>query len=139
MINTKIISILNILFVVAVLTAPWIVGAQGRGSTIDGSGNSLVDCRSVDECDWQNFLETLDKVKDYALELVVLLSVIFIVYAGGVYLTAAGNSGKIQQAHSIISNVVIGFFLASAGWLIVNTILKTLGVKEGFAPEDIRN
>jgi hypothetical protein len=143
MINTKIISILNIFFVVAVLSAPWIIYAQGANSSIDstsvanGSGNSLVKCTDADSCNWDEFINTLNRVKDYGFQLVVVLSVIFIVYAGGIYLTSAGNSGKIQQAHNILSNVVIGFFLAAAGWLIVHTILKTLDVKSEFTPGDI--
>lgn len=140
MINKKLILIINILFVFGIFFSPNFALAGNNGidsRSIATAENSLVNCETVEECNWQSFLQTLDKVKNYGVQLVVVLSVIFIVYAGGLYLTSMGNSGKIEQAKSILSNVVIGFFLAAAGWLLVSAILKTLEVKDGFAPGDL--
>lgn len=139
MIKSKIISNLTIFAVILAMTLPVLVSAQrgldtGTGQGSLNSQSSLVTCDTVDSCNWNAFKELLNKIKDYALEFAVLVSVIFIVYAGGLYLTAAGDTGKIQTAHRILQNVVIGFFLASAGWLIIQAITKTLGVKPGLAP-----
>lgn len=135
MIKSKIISSLTIFAVILIMTVPIFVNAQfgDTGTKVDSS-NPLVDCDSVESCNWTALMQTLNKVKDFGLQLAVLASVIFIVYAGGLYLTAAGDSGKIKTAHTILQNVVIGFFLAAAGWLIINTITKTLDVNDEFLP-----
>lgn len=140
MIKLKLISYINILIVVVLFSVPSFIMAQGPG--IGGSGgestanlnNPLVNCDSIEKCNWEEFKVTINKVKNFAFELAVLLSVIFIVYAGGMYLTAQGDSGKISRAHAILSNVVIGFFLAAAGWLIIHTILNTLETPKTFRP-----
>ena len=142
----KIISIFNIALVITVMSLPYFVLAQdatprsGSGSDVSASNPVVVsDCRDVDSCNWDNFMRTLNRAKDYALQIVVILSVMFIAYAGFLYLTAQGNSGKISQAHAILQNVVIGFFLAAAGWLIVRTILNTLGADNpGMVPQELR-
>lgn len=106
--------------------------------SVADAGNPLVDCDTVNDCTWIEFLRTLNKVKNYGFQIVVVMSVIFIVYAGSLYLFSAGNSGKIEQAKTIISNVVIGFFLAAAGWLIVSAVLNTLGVEnQNLAPAEL--
>ncbi|MFA7193377.1 MAG: pilin [Candidatus Paceibacterota bacterium] len=134
MIKSKLISNLTILAVILIMTVPFVVSAQSGSGTQVNANNPLVNCNDVKSCDWNAFKEMINKVKDYALQLAVLVSVIFIVYAGGLYLTAAGDTGKIQTAHRILQNVVIGFFLASAGWLIVQAITKTLEVDKTFLP-----
>ncbi len=135
-------KILNIIFVLSIFFMPFFVHAQAVNGDINAESvasayKSLVRCKTVDKCTWVELQETLNRVKNYGFQLVVVMSVFFIVYAGGLYLTSMGNSGKIEQAKNIISNVVIGFFLASAGWLIVSAILKTLEVNSDFAPADL--
>lgn len=135
MINKKYISIINILFTIFFLSVPYFVFAQN--SDMANPNNPIVTCDSVETCDWNRFLQTVDNVKDFIFQLVVILSVGFIVYAGVLMLFSGENASKREQAKNIMSNVVIGFFLASAGWLIVNAILKTLGVGSEFAPSDL--
>jgi hypothetical protein len=43
-------------------------------------------------------------------------------YAGVEYVTAAGNSGKINQAHRIFWTVFVGFCIMLAAWLIVKSV-----------------
>lgn len=144
MINKKILSIIIILFTV-VIFAPNLTYAQGQpvspdSPSVASARSPIVDCKTVDTCDWQNFLEVLNKVKNFGFQLVVIMSVIFIVYAGGLYIFSGENAGKRTQANAIMSNVVIGFFLAAAGWLIVSAVLHTLGVKDTkLAPADLIN
>ncbi len=134
MINKKIFSIIIILFIVIFATPNLIFATEINTS------NTLVTCKTVDQCDWDQFLTTLSKVKDFGFQLVVIMSVIFIVYAGSLYMFSGENAGKRTQANAIMSNVVIGFFLAAAGWLIVSAILHTLGVKdENLAPSELIN
>jgi hypothetical protein len=43
-------------------------------------------------------------------------------------LTSGGNSEKATKVKHILGNVVIGYVVALAAWLIINTILSSLGV-----------
>jgi hypothetical protein len=142
MINKKINFLINILFILTIVFIGNVSFAQTNtginNKSVADATNPLVDCTTVDDCDWNNFLETLNKVKDYGFQLVVVASVIFIVYAGIKMVLARDNAGERETAKNIISNVVIGFFLAAAGWLIVSAILNTLGVtNERLAPQEL--
>ncbi len=55
------------------------------------------------------------------------LAAIAICIAGFQLLFSGGSSEKITKAKKIIKNVVIGYILALAAWLIVKTIFTTLG------------
>lgn len=138
MIKRKLVSTINIFLVITFMTLPMLGFAQGSsgGQSVASPINPLVNCTDAKNCDWNALVKTLDKVKNYGLQLAVAFSVIFIVYAGGLYLISAGNASKRTQAKNIIQNVVIGFFLALAGWLIISTITKTLDVKEDFLPAE---
>lgn len=116
------------------------VDTSVNAESVAHANKPLVDCRTVDECSYQHFLDVLNKVKDYAFQIVVILSVIFIVWAGALFLFSQGNPGQIEKAKKMLSDVVIGFFLAAAGWLIVSAILNTLGVTNtNLAPADLIN
>ena len=56
------------------------------------------------------------------------LAALVICYAGWLFLSSGGNSGKITTAKKILLNVIIGYIIGLAAWLIVNTIVKSLGV-----------
>jgi hypothetical protein len=142
MMNKKLISGILITVVAFIAVSPTFAFAQGSTARtgVDAPSeadakNSLVKCKTVNECDWTALGETLNRVKNYGLQLAVMASIIFIVYAGVLYLVSAGNESKRTQAKSILQNVVIGFFLALAGWLIIDTITKTLNVNDQFLPE----
>ncbi len=55
------------------------------------------------------------------------LAAIALCYAGALMLFSGGSPEKLTKAKTIIKNVVIGYILALAAWLIVNTIFTTLG------------
>lgn len=139
--NKKLSSIIFKLFILSVFVLPIVSFAQTNSSldapSVADANNSLVECTNAYNCDWQNFLKTLNKVKDYGFQLVVAASIILIVYAGVKMVLARENAGERQVAKNIISNVVIGFFLAAAGWLIVSAVVKSLEVQEGFAPTEL--
>ncbi len=47
-------------------------------------------------------------------------------YAGWLYFSNRENTSQIEKAHKIFTSVFIGFCIAIGGWLIVQTVLKTL-------------
>jgi len=63
---------------------------------------------------------------NYLLVLAVPLAAVSFAWAGFLYITAAGDSGKVEEAKGIFKKVAIGFIIALAGYLIVKTITFSL-------------
>ena len=71
-----------------------------------------------------------DRVMDFILKGLALPVLVIALLAGGViWATAAGSPEKITQGRKIITGSIIGIFIAFGGWLIVDTIIVTLGAK----------
>lgn len=77
-----------------------------------GIGGQLTDLAS--------FLGT---VTGLALSLLGLLFFVLIVYAGFLWMTAAGDEDRIQKATKIVRGTIIGLVLATSAWAI--TVLVT--------------
>lgn len=63
-----------------------------------------------------------------ALGLVGLIMVIFMIYAGFLWMTAGGNDEQIIKAKSIIKNAVIGLAIILASYSIVLFVMNMLGI-----------
>lgn len=78
------------------------------------------------ECGWNDLIQLANNVVTFLVWLSASLAVIAFCYAGFLYITAFGESGKIEQAHGIFKAALTGMFFVLCGWLIIATILKTL-------------
>jgi len=96
--------------------------------------DKIVPCKGVD-CNICHLEQLAQNVLNAGIAIAVFLSAVLFAYAGWKYMTAGGNIGKATQAREIFTNVAIGLVIILAGWLVVDTIMKTL-VKEhaGFGP-----
>lgn len=78
-------------------------------------------CKSI--CDIallaQNLLNT-------GIFIAIFISAILFAYAGWQAVTAAGNAEKFGQARAVFSNVLIGLIIILAGWIVIDTLMKTL-------------
>lgn len=63
---------------------------------------------------WTNFL----------LSVAALLAVVALVWAGFLYVTAAGDDGRMETAKKIVIWVVVGILLILAAYAIVNTVMQ---------------
>ncbi len=80
-------------------------------------------------CDFTYFMTLINSIINFLLFTIATpLVALIIAYVGFLFLTASGNPSKSEQAKHILSNVVIGYVVALAAWLIINTILSSLGV-----------
>lgn len=87
----------------------------------------LVPCDGVKvPCDFNALMTLFNRVVNFILYISIPLAAISFSYAGYLYISAAGNSGKIEEAHKIFWSVLIGFIFVSSAWLIVYTIQKAL-------------
>lgn len=89
----------------------------------DGSGY-------VNSCDFNAVIKLIDNVISFLLfDIATPLVALIICYVGFLMITSGGSSEKATKAKHIFSNVVIGYVIGLAAWLIVKTILTTVGFK----------
>ncbi|MFA7310136.1 MAG: hypothetical protein WC050_04495 [Candidatus Paceibacterota bacterium] len=67
----------------------------------------------------QNLLNT-------GIFVMVFLSAVLFAWAGWKMLSSQGNSESYNQGKSIFGNVVIGLVIVLAGWIVVDTLMKTM-------------
>lgn len=128
-------NILAILLLVVIIissgalafAAEWSIGDQlvpdCKGSGAYGpskTGGNIV------ECDWADLIVLANNIVRFLVFISAILATMAFCYAGFLYITAFGESGKIEQAHKIFKSALIGVFFVLCGWLIIATILKVL-------------
>lgn len=62
-------------------------------------------------------------ILNYFLGFLGLLTVIFIIYAGILYVTAGGNDENVNKAKGIIKNAAIGLIIILLSFALVNFVL----------------
>lgn len=140
------IAITLLILVVMLVTPVYIAHAQFSGPLVpcgidendDGKvtgpgavgkdGASLPD----EQCHFEDLIKIVQNVVNWLLAFAVFFAVILFSFAGFLYVTSAGDPGKLSKAHSMFRSVIIGFLIAMAAWLIINTILLGLGVDSAF-------
>lgn len=79
-------------------------------------------------CDFNAVMAIINKVINFLLiTLATPLFALILIYVGWLYLSAGGSSENVTKAKKILKNALIGYVIALAAWLIVKTILTTLG------------
>ena len=102
------------------------IGSENPRDTGD-NGFQLVPCDGVKvPCDFNALMTLINRVMNFILYLSIPLAAISISYAGYLYISAVGDTGKIEEAHKIFGSVLKGFAFVLAGWLIVYTIMSAL-------------
>lgn len=72
--------------------------------------------------------EYLQRVVNFVLSFLGLVAVIFIIYAGWLYIVDGGTDGQKDKAKKIIIYVVIGIIVILASYALVNTIIRSAPV-----------
>lgn len=111
---------MSLLFIPVVLFA-------GEGDT-SPEGAGVVACSGVD-CDVESFFTTIQNVIKLLLQIGIAFVAVIFTVAGYTYLTAGGDSGKVQQAHNMFKNAAIGFIVMLTAFLLVELLTSTLGLK----------
>lgn len=79
-------------------------------------------------CDFEMVMAIINKVITFLLVTIATpLFALILIYVGWIYLSAGGSPETVTKAKHIFKNVIIGYVIALAAWLIVKTILSTLG------------
>jgi len=91
------------------------------------SPGGLIECNGP-ECNIYDFIDLIHNVINYVLGLGIALVSITFAYAGYLYMTAQGDSSKVQQAHQMLKKTLFGFIIAISAFLLVQLLVKTLKV-----------
>ncbi len=84
----------------------------------------------TEQCNFNSFIELINNVIDFLLfKIAAPLAALALCIAGAQLLFSGGSSEKVTKAKKIIKNVIIGYIIALAAWLIIKTIFVTLGFK----------
>lgn len=86
--------------------------------------DEIVPCNGVD-CNVCDIAKLAQNTLNAGIYIAVFLSAILFAWAGWKYVSAGGDSGKVRSAREIFTNVLIGLVIILAGWLVVDTIMKT--------------
>jgi hypothetical protein len=95
--------------------------------------NTVVDSNGgyCDPCDFNMVMNIINKIITFVLiTLATPLFALIIIYTAWLYLSAGGSSENVTKAKKIFKNAIIGYIIALAAWLIVRTILSSLGVTD---------
>jgi len=119
---SKIKQILPVLYV-AFLMSPSLALAKG-----------LVPCGGdgEDPCNFNFLVILVQKIINLAITIAPMLAAVAFAVAGFYYVTAAGDTGKIKQAHDIAIAGAVGLVIVLIAWILVKTIITTLGGGEAF-------
>ena len=77
-------------------------------------------------CTFADLVRLGQNIINWLLYIAVFLAAVLLGWAGVLYMSAGGDESRVKLAHEIFKNVLIGFIIALAAWLIVYTITTAL-------------
>ena len=99
-------------------------GDFNQGNNFGQFNNGLVPCDT--NCHFNDFIQLVENIINYLLIVAVPIAGVAFAYAGFLYLTAAGNPGKIEEAHGIFTSVMIGIIIMLVAWVLIHTLVSEL-------------
>lgn len=93
--------------------------------------NTIVDAKNggfSDPCDFNMVMNLINHGITYLLFVIATpMCALIIAYAGWLYITSSSSEENKGKAKKILTNVVIGYIIALAAWIIVKAIMTGLG------------
>jgi hypothetical protein len=129
--KTSYIKIATFLAAFIIISAPFFVSAAVGGLVPDCNTGPIdaVTGNYKNPCNFNYAITLINNVIKFLLFTIATpLAAIAIAYAGFLLITSGGSSEKVTKAKTIATNLVIGYVIALAAWLIVHTIFTTLKV-----------
>lgn len=91
---------------------------------------ALVPCggEGQAECQLCHLWQLFNNIVNFAIfNIAVPGSVLLFAASGIMYLTSGGDPSRISRAKQIWMNTIIGLVIIFASWMVVNTLMNTLG------------
>ena len=88
----------------------------------------LVPCSGApgDECQLCSAVQMMNLITDWLVGILSIVAAIMIAYSGLKLVTSGGNSGAKEESKTMITNVVIGFVIVLAAWLLIDLMIRAL-------------
>lgn len=122
---------LFIISFIMILSPFFIASAEVKFSGLVPVCNTIVDEAKggfSNPCDFDMVMNLINNVITWLLFIIATpMCALIIAYAGWLYITSSSSEENKSRAKKILTNVVIGYIIALAAWLIVHTILNSLG------------
>lgn len=106
------------IFIILFLFAPYNI-SQASGLVPCGVGEGQM-------CNACHAVSLVNTLINYLISLFGVIAVIILIIVGFRLVTSGGNTEAWSSAKSAFTNLIIGFILVLASWLIVDTIMKGL-------------
>jgi hypothetical protein len=118
-------KILNSLCAYAAPALAFLLASPVSAASLVQCGNGRVeDGQEFKVCGWQDLLDTVGRIVNFALWGVAGLGTAMIIYGGVVILTANGKQAEVAKGRKIIEGVAVGALIVFGAWAIVNTIMR---------------
>lgn len=108
---------------------------DGGGDGGDGGTEGLVNCgnpgadgelQESEMCDYEALMSLIQDVINWLIGILTVAATLLFVYAGILYLTAAGNDSQVDTAKEIFRNVAGGFVIVLLAFTIIATLVNLL-------------
>jgi len=100
---------------------------------VPNCGYNLTDGGQVNRqniCGFAHIIELIQRIIEFIFLMVLPIAALVFAYAGFLYMTSGGDSGRRGAAKKAMINMVIGVLVVMAAWLIIKTVLVAIGVDE---------
>jgi hypothetical protein len=90
-----------------------------------GSIWGLVTCTGPD-CQACNVVQLIQALINFALGLSIPLAIALVAYSGALRITSVANPAGIKKSSDILWYAIVGFIIALAGYMVIDTLLHTV-------------
>lgn len=119
--------ILTMVLAMVVALSPVSVLAQADDNTIQGGLESLVSGAPELPSGTTDLKQAIGRIIQIFLGFLGILAVVLIIYAGFLWMTAGGDSAKVDKAKDYIKNAIIGIVIILAAYIITSYVLTQIG------------
>jgi len=99
----------------------------------------LVPCGGPAEepCQTCHVVQLISNTTNWLITILGILVVLIIVFAGARLVTSAGNASAMEAAKKLMTNMLIGYVIVLAGWLLIDYGFKVLFNEGDFGPWNV--
>ncbi|MES2225179.1 MAG: pilin [Patescibacteria group bacterium] len=115
------------LALMALIAVPHIGHAAGLGGVFDPIIPKDGSCTCPGSApSWGCVLQVLQNVINVAIGVGIIICVLWLAWAGALFMMSGANPGLREQGKTRIANGVIGLLVILSAWLVVDFVMKTL-------------
>ena len=86
-------------------------------------------------CTWKDLTDTIQRLIRFIINVSGLIALVFVLWGGGLLMTAGANPGHQGRGKSLIYDALIGYILVLLSLFIIDLVLDILGPKLAPAPK----